>query len=109
MVPEIDIQSAKALLDDENAVFVDIRDPHSFQQAHIAGALAATPDVLQPLMERISADTPIVVYCYHGNSSKQATAWFHQQGFTGAKSMSGGFESWRMAAMNDPAFATEAG
>jgi thiosulfate sulfurtransferase len=35
------------------------------------------------------------VYCYHGNSSLGAVAYFLENGFKNAASMSGGFEAWR--------------
>lgn len=40
-------------------------------------------------------ETPVIVYCYNGNSSLGATAYFIENGFKNVASMSGGFEAWR--------------
>ena len=40
-------------------------------------------------------DAPLVVVCYHGNSSQSAAAYFIQQGFSDVYSLDGGFELWR--------------
>ena len=37
----------------------------------------------------------MIVYCYHGNSSLGAVAYFFENGFKKIASMSGGFEAWR--------------
>lgn len=38
-IPQIQIHEAKKRLDEKNCLFIDIRDPGSYQQAHIPGAL----------------------------------------------------------------------
>jgi 3-mercaptopyruvate sulfurtransferase SseA len=40
-------------------------------------------------------DAPLVVVCYHGNSSQSAAAYLISQGFSDVYSMDGGFELWR--------------
>lgn len=40
-------------------------------------------------------DREVIVYCYHGNSSLDAVAYFLENGFKNVASMSGGFEAWR--------------
>ncbi|MFT4862153.1 MAG: thiosulfate sulfurtransferase, partial [Pseudohongiellaceae bacterium] len=46
-----------------------------------------------------AADTaqPLVVCCYHGNSSQSAAAFFAEQGFVQSYSLDGGFEAWQEA------------
>ena len=46
----IDQHQAKALIADQGAVVVDIRDPASFEQGHISGALHLDNDSLQPFL-----------------------------------------------------------
>jgi thiosulfate sulfurtransferase len=40
-------------------------------------------------------DKPLVVLCYHGNSSQSAAAYLVGQGFSEVYSMDGGFELWK--------------
>ncbi len=94
-IPQIQIHQAKQQLDQQGCVFVDIRDAGSYQAAHIPGAIHLHEGNVQAFVERGEKDKPLVVYCYHGNSSLGATAYFLEQGFTDVASMSGGFEAWR--------------
>lgn len=95
-VPQIDIDGAKELLDADGAVFVDIRDAGSHAAACIPGSThIASQEDLDAFCSKTAKDAEVIVYCYHGNSSKGATMYLNQQGFTNARSMAGGFEAWR--------------
>ena len=76
-------------------VIADIRDEQSFAAGHIAGAFHLTNGSLQRFMQQHEFDQPVVVVCYHGNSSQGAAQYLAQQGFEQVYSMDGGFESWR--------------
>ena len=52
-------------------------------------------DRLHGFMQQYEFDQPVVVVCYHGNSSQGAAQYLAQQGFEQVYSMDGGFESWR--------------
>jgi len=94
-IPEIEIHEAKKKLDQQKSVFVDIRDPGSYRAAHIPGAVHLQDSNVQEFIESASKDSELIVYCYHGNSSLGAAAYFLENGFKNVASMSGGFESWR--------------
>jgi len=85
------------MLDTASAEFLDIRDPSAFAAGHIPGARHLTQDSAPQVVSDLGRDRPVVVYCHHGNSSRSATAWLMQQGFSGVSSMAGGFEAWRLA------------
>ncbi len=94
-IRQIQIHEAKKKLDDKNCVFVDIRDPGSYQQAHIPGAIHLHDGNAQEFLQNTDKDQDVIVYCYHGNSSMGATGYFLENGFTNVASMMGGFEAWR--------------
>jgi thiosulfate sulfurtransferase len=94
-IPQIQIHEAKKKLDQKECMFVDIRDPGSYRAAHIPGALHLDDGNVQAFIETTDKQTPVVVYCYHGNSSLGATAYLIENGFKDVASMSGGFEAWR--------------
>jgi thiosulfate sulfurtransferase len=94
-IPEIQIDQAKERLDHKDSIFVDIRDPDSYQAAHIPGALHLHNGNLQEFVQNTEKEKPLVVYCYHGNSSLGAVAYLLENGFKNVASMSGGFEAWR--------------
>lgn len=77
------------------AQVVDIRDPQSFAMGHIAGARHIDNYSVADFIRAADLDAPLLVVCYHGNSSQSAAAYFVQQGFTDVYSVDGGFELWR--------------
>lgn len=94
-IPQIQIHEAKKKLDQQNCVFVDIRDPGSYRAAHIPGAVHLHDGNMQQFIEGADKDREVIVYCYHGNSSLGAVAYFLENEFKNVASMSGGFEAWR--------------
>jgi thiosulfate sulfurtransferase len=100
-VPQIQIHEAKKKLDQKESKFVDIRDLGSYQAAHIPGALHLHDGNVQEFIQNTDKEKPVIVYCYHGNSSLGATAYFMENGFKNVASMSGGFEAWRQLYENE--------
>ena len=94
-IPEIQIGEAKDRLNRQDCVFVDIRDPASYQAAHIPGAVHLQDGNVQEFIANANKGREVIVYCYHGNSSLGAVAYFLENGFKTVASMSGGFEAWR--------------
>ena len=94
-IPQIAIHEAKKKLDEKASLFVDIRDPGAYRQAHVPGAIHLSDGNVQEFLQNTAKDQTVVVYCYHGNSSLGATAFLIENGFTNVASMSGGFEAWR--------------
>jgi len=76
-------------------VIADIRDEQSFSAAHIEGAFHLTNGTLLQFTQQHDFEQPVVVVCYHGNSSQGAAQYLVQQGFEEVYSMDGGFEGWR--------------
>ncbi len=82
-------------LREQGAVVVDIRDPQSFALGHIRGARHLDNHSLHDFIARADLDQPLIVACYHGNSSQGAAAYLVGQGFAQVYSLDGGFELWR--------------
>lgn len=89
----INPQTAKALID-KNACVVDIRDFPSYQAGHIAGATHLSNESLPAFLAQLDREQPIIVCCYHGNSSQQVAAFFAEQGVTESYSLDGGYGLW---------------
>jgi len=90
----ISIAQAKQLIAN-NAAVADIRDEQSFANGHMVGAFHLTNTSLGQFMREHDFSQPVVVVCYHGNSSQGAASYLAQQGYEQVYSMDGGFESWR--------------
>ena len=90
----INLENAYQKLQHKQAVLVDIRDPQSFALGHTSGAYHLTNDTLVEFMQQNEFDVPVMVMCYHGNSSKGAAQYLLQQGYEQVYSIDGGFDGW---------------
>ena len=99
-------EQAQALRE-KGAVVVDIRDPHSFANGHIAGSRHLDNHSLADFIRNADLDAPLIVACYHGNSSQSAAAYLVGQGFSEVYSLDGGFELWRATYPGDTAQSPE--
>ena len=100
----ITVAQAAQLITEKNALVVDIRDPGSFNSAHIENATRIDNSNFQAFIENSDKSRPLVVLCYHGNSSQQAAQVFAQQGFSQSYSVDGGMSEW---ALSHPVIAGE--
>ena len=103
----INVEETHQKLQQQQAVLVDIRDPQSFAMGHTPGAFHLTNDTLGAFMRDNDFDTPVMVMCYHGNSSKSAAQYLLGQGFSAAYSIDGGFDAWRAAFPQQVALGSE--
>lgn len=88
---------AHTLLESGNTQVIDIRDPGSYAQGHIRQALYVDNSNVQQFVENADPEKPLIVCCYHGNSSQGAAQYFAEQGFKDVYSLDGGYEMWKMA------------
>ena len=82
-------------LREQGAVVVDIRDQPTYAAAHITGAQHLDNVNIADFIRAADLDAPLIVACYHGNSSQSAAAYLAHQGFAEVYSLDGGFELWR--------------
>lgn len=92
----INANDAKALIAQGNSQVIDIRDPMSYQTARISNAVRIDNNNLGEFMTTADQQAPLIVCCYHGNSSQGAAQYFCEQGFTDVYSLDGGFEQWKV-------------
>ncbi len=93
----IDAQLARELLAkaSENGLqIVDVRDEQSYLAGHIAGARHLDNASVHDFLASADLSKPLLVYCYHGNMSQGAAAYFAEKGFMAAYSLDGGYEAW---------------
>ena len=91
----------------QGAVVVDIRDPHSFANGHISGSRHLDNHSLHDFISHADLDAPLIVSCYHGNSSQGAAAYLVAQGFSEVYSLDGGFELWHATYPSETAQSSE--
>lgn len=95
MLKCISAHEAQNILQQGNALCIDIRDKLSFREGHIPAATWLDQTTLPSFIEQTQTDTPILVYCYHGISSQSVARFLMQKGFTDVASIDGGFDGWQ--------------
>jgi thiosulfate sulfurtransferase len=90
----IDIEQSIALIDEEQAVIIDIRDHVSYQSGHIDNAIHIHNENVHTFIENADKTLPLIVCCYHGNISQGAADFFGKQGFEKSYSLDGGYTEW---------------
>jgi thiosulfate sulfurtransferase len=94
MFKEIAAQKVQEMQEEDAVNVVDIRDPSSFAAGHIPNAISLNDGNVKEYIEATDKEKPLVVCCYHGNSSRGAAEYLSQNGFKEVYSMTGGFDAW---------------
>ena len=90
----LSITALQSLLNEKSITLIDIRDQTSFLAGHIESALHIENHNVESFLASADRNLPLVVYCYHGNSSQGAADYFNQQGFEKTYSLDGGYTAW---------------
>jgi len=93
-INEVSREQVLQRLENGDATFVDICDPHSYLTAHVPGALNIGNHNIQEFIANQDPSQRVIVYCYHGISSRSAAAHLQESGFQDVASMTGGFAAW---------------
>ncbi|MEN9918295.1 MAG: thiosulfate sulfurtransferase GlpE [Bacteroidota bacterium] len=94
MFKRINKKEALEKLSNANAILVDIRDTESFERGHIDEAIPLGQENIVEFVNNTNKDTPVLVICYHGNSSQMVAKYFAENGFSDVYSVDGGYEGW---------------
>lgn len=91
---EISVVEAKQLLQSGNVLTLDTRDMDHYLQGHLPNALHLDAGYLRSLLKNAARHLPILIYCYHGISSRDMAQLFADFGFTNCYSLEGGYAAW---------------
>jgi rhodanese-related sulfurtransferase len=92
---EISPAEAAALLAENKAKLIDVREPWEFETARIEGSLLMPMgDVPGRVHQELDPDEKLIVLCHHGVRSINVTVWLRDQGFENAQSLRGGIDAW---------------
>ena len=100
--PTVSAAQATQLINREDALVIDVRDPGEYGTGHILGAKNVPLSRIDAAGSEIAAkrkDKPVIVYCDNGNRSTKAVAALKSQGFGKVVSLSGGLGAWRQAGL----------
>ncbi len=92
-VQQVSTQEAKALVEQPEVKFLDVRTPRERSLAQIEGTILLDSDNIDEMMA-LPKNTPLVFHCHHGHRSFQAAIRFLEQGFTRVYNVVGGIDAW---------------
>ena len=78
-----------------DSLVLDVRDRASFDGAHIEAAQHVSHANLSDVLGVTARTRPVLIYCYHGNASREYAQIFSDFGFAEVYSLDGGYEAWR--------------
>jgi rhodanese-related sulfurtransferase len=100
--PSVSAAQATQLINREDALVLDVRDPGEFGTGHILGAKNVPLSRIGAAGSEIAAkrkEKPVIVYCDTGNRAGKAAAALRTQGFSRVLSLSGGLGAWQQAGL----------
>ncbi len=98
-VPGLSPYQATQLLNDGDALFLDVRDDKEYKNGHIKGARSVPVNQLDKQMHELEKhkEKSVVVYCDNGMRTSRVTGKLRKLGFTDLHSISGGLVAWEKA------------
>jgi rhodanese-related sulfurtransferase len=98
--PWVSTAQATHLINREDALLVDVREPGEFGAGHILGARnvpLARIEASGDLAKR--KDKPVIVYCEGGERAAKAAAALRKLGFSRVVNLNGGLPAWQQAGL----------
>ena len=85
------------LMNHNEAIVLDLRDPELFRSGHIVGSIRTNPeDFSQPRMEKYKSK-PFILVCARGLQSGPLATKLREQGFQQPMVLAGGIQAWLSA------------
>lgn len=97
----ISSMEATRLQNDEDAIFIDIREESEYKVGHIMGNTHIPMSSFQKRVVELDKykDKPVIVYCTSGNRSAGAAGKLRKAGFTSVYTLQGGAAAWEKAGL----------
>lgn len=99
--PWVSAGQATHLINREDAIMVDVREPGEYGAGHALGAknlpLARIESGAGDVAKK--KDATLILYCDSGDRSGKAAAALRKQGYTKVLNLSGGFGAWKQAGL----------
>jgi len=94
----VGVQELVQLVNNENALVVDVRDKAEFDQGHIVDAINIPFASIETRADELNKhkDRPIVIACKMGQHSGAAGTALRKKGFENVSRLRGGVAEWRV-------------
>lgn len=98
----VTVSEAQTLCKRTDLMLFDVRDPASFTQGRLERAQHLAEANLEHILFKTPQNTPMLIYCYHGNASQTYAKIFADFGFKEIYDLIDGYEAWRIRSMQIP-------
>jgi len=99
MIRAVSPIEAKRLIDEENALLIDIREPDEFADTHIEGARLEPLSVLRSLAPDSDRQRTVIFHCRSGGRTSTNADALEARGFAATCVMEGGIVAWEKAGL----------
>jgi len=98
---EVGTLDATRLMNNENAVVLDVREPKEITGGRLPNAIHIPLSQLKSRAAELAKSTarPIIVYCDRGQRGRSAVGVLGKNGFSQIYLLRGGFKAWRDAGL----------
>jgi rhodanese-related sulfurtransferase len=98
---EVNPTEATLLINREDALVIDVREPGEYASGFIAGSRNIPLGKLAERLSELEADKSrkVVVACAAGSRSAQAAKTLTQAGFSDVRNLAGGISAWQQAGL----------
>lgn len=104
---DISVIEAEKLLASADLTVIDMRDGRSRRNGELPGAQSPNDDVIGKLVLHRRSDPAVLVYCYHGNSSRDLCSFLVKMGLKRVYNLVGGWAEWENWLKHRPSLASE--
>ena len=100
-IKQLSAIEATRLQNDEDAIFVDVRDDSEFKTGHILGARHMPIGNFDKRITELekSKGKPLIVYCANGSRAIKAAGKLRKSEFESVYTLAGGMGGWEKASM----------
>ena len=92
---------ATMLINQKDAVVIDVREPGEFAQSHILNARNVPLGEIEARIRELERfkEKPVIVSCATGSRSGSAASVLRKHGFTNVVNLAGGIAAWQQAGL----------
>lgn len=97
--PGVGTLEATRMINDRNAVVLDVRSQAEFQKGHLPNARNIPAEDVGKRLGEVPSNRPVIVVCASGQRSRGAVAALKQAGRQDVVSLVGGIGAWQQASL----------
>lgn len=92
---EIDVQKLKIMLDNNEVVLLDVREPYEVEICNVKGGLFIPMNDIPKKLEQLDKEKSYAVMCHSGIRSSHVANFLNAKGYS-ALNVTGGIDMWAL-------------